>query len=303
MVLRLVPTDFLTVQAAIDASSSGDSIKILAGKFDGFEVDVDNLKIFGCGIGRTIIEGAPAQGSDDGVVVISDRITLQDFTIQGFPDEGVRINTNFNVLKNIESKLNIGSGIQLIGDNNLIIECSILMNRDDGFNISPGQNNCILKCESNVNDGTGYSFSNVNNKLLLSTAKENIDDGLLINDSFNTIIGNISNKNNARGILVGAGDGNNNIIKNLTCNNSGSGIEIEDGAFVNAIDSNIARNNGTDVTDAGILIEDSAADNTIRFNEAKNNFEFDIEAIPPADTANTFDGNKCGNSSPPGLCT
>ncbi|MEI5908145.1 hypothetical protein WAK64_13885 [Bacillus spongiae] len=73
MVLRVVPSVIHpTMQAAIDDSSSGDSIKILAGTFDGFEVDVENLKIFGCGIGRTIIAGAPAQGSNNGVVVDAD---------------------------------------------------------------------------------------------------------------------------------------------------------------------------------------------------------------------------------------
>ncbi|MEI5905637.1 hypothetical protein WAK64_00975 [Bacillus spongiae] len=87
MVLRVVPSVmYSTVQAAIDDSSSGDSIKILAGKFDGFAVTAgkDNLKIFGCGVGRTIIEGAPAQGGDDGVVVSADQTSLQGFTVQGF---------------------------------------------------------------------------------------------------------------------------------------------------------------------------------------------------------------------------
>ncbi|MEI5905636.1 right-handed parallel beta-helix repeat-containing protein [Bacillus spongiae] len=224
-----------------------------------------------------------------------------------FPDDGVRVVSNSNVLKKIESKLNIGissTGILVIGNNNFITECSTLMNQLNGIDISLGQNNCILKCECNKNNNYGYSIigTNTNNKLLLNTASENSNDGFFINSSPNTIFQNISNQNKTRGILVGAVADDNNIVKNLICNNSSSGIEIVNGSFRNAIDSNTVRNNGTDMTDAGILVNSGVANNTIRFNRARNNVIFDIEAIPPANFANTFDGNKCGNSDPPGLC-
>ncbi|MEI5908144.1 right-handed parallel beta-helix repeat-containing protein [Bacillus spongiae] len=142
------------------------------------------------------------------------------------------------------------------GNNNVIIECSTLMNQSEGIVISSGQNNCVIKCESNNNN----------------------NDGFFINSSPNTIFGNISIQSKNRGILVMAFTSNNNIVKNLICNNSRSGIEIEGFAVVNVIDSNIVSINGTDMTDAGILVQDIAIDNTIRFNKATNNVDFDIEA-------------------------
>ncbi|MEI5909155.1 NosD domain-containing protein [Bacillus spongiae] len=305
MVLRIVPTvAFPTVQDAIDASSSGDSIKILTGKFDGFEVTIDNLKIFGCGIGRTIIEGAPAQGSNNGVVVSGDRTILQGFTVQGFEDDGIEIFSDNNVVKNIESKFNLGptgSGFAIVTNSNLIVNCIASFN-NRGFDIT-GQHNCIQKNNSFQNLDSGYIILNRNNILNKNLAKNN-EVGFLIITDFNNLFTNSVLNNKSNGIQLTTTADNNNIIVNILCNNEGNGIFLNGSPEQNVIDSNIVRNNGTANTNAGILIQNGAFDNTIRFNKARNNVEFDIEAEPGAEPPNnTFDGNKCGNSSPPGLCT
>ncbi|MEI5907555.1 hypothetical protein WAK64_10840 [Bacillus spongiae] len=311
MVFRIVPTMFPNVQDAIDASSEGDSIKILAGKFDGFEVDVDNLKIFGCGIGRTIIEGAPSQGSSNGVAVNANRIILQAFTVQGFTGDGVFVESgNNNVLKDIESRFNGSDGFDLRTDNNLIINCvaSFHSENETGFQLtSLSEHTCIITCNS-FRNGTGYQTASgvnnngIGNKFISNIAKENsvgVDlDNLNGPDGFNTFIKNKVFLNNT-GFRIDVN--NNNVINNIVCNNAGNGYDvgISDN---NIIDSNIVRNNGTDVTDAGTLVNDGATSNTIRFNKARNNIEFDIEALGNAFNNNTFDGNQCGSSDPPSIC-
>ncbi|MEI5905628.1 right-handed parallel beta-helix repeat-containing protein [Bacillus spongiae] len=297
MVLRLVPTDFLTVQAAIDASSPGDSIHILAGKFDGFEVDVENLKIFGCGIGRTIIEGNPGF-ADNGILVNADRTTLQRFTVQGFEEDGIIVNSSHNVVKEIEMIFNGNDGISTtaIGNNNLIVDCVSSFN-STGFDWE-GMHNCVIHCESSSNSFTGFPIFSDNNVLIKNIINNN-DIGFGISSTFNTLLNNQIKKNGNLGIFITS---NNMTIDNSICDNEGSGVFVIN--FENVVDSNIVRNNGTDMTDAGILVDSGATDNTIRFNKARNNVEFDIEAEPGAEPPNnTFDGNKCGNSSPPGLCT
>ncbi|MEI5908038.1 hypothetical protein WAK64_13335 [Bacillus spongiae] len=144
MVIRIVLTMFSTVQDAIDVSSEGDSINILAGKFDGFEVTVDNLKIFGCGIGRTIIDGAPALGSDSGVIVGAERTILQNFTVQGF-EAGIffQLSANQNLLKNIESKYNRTLGFSISGTDHLVLDCVALLN-GVGFVFGPLDENTTL---------------------------------------------------------------------------------------------------------------------------------------------------------------
>ncbi|MEI5908149.1 hypothetical protein WAK64_13905 [Bacillus spongiae] len=309
MTLRIVPSDmYPTMQSAIDDSSSGDSIKILAGTFDGFEVDVDNLKIFGCGIGRTIIAGAPAQGSDDGIVVNADRTTLQGFTVQGYGNDGVLVISNNNVLKNIKSSLNTNVGICITGRNNLIIKSTSNFNGNAGIDftdqINTSVHNCAIHCISQNNSLVGYRLDSLHNRIIKSQSKENnIGISSSTDSARNTVMDNKVN-NNSIGIIIFLSE---MVLNNLFCNNFNSGIVLPNfiivSAMFNIVDSNIVRNNGTDVTDAGILVEDGTTDNTIRFNKARNNFDFDIEADPPADLNNTFDGNQCGNSDPPGLCT
>ncbi|MEI5908855.1 right-handed parallel beta-helix repeat-containing protein [Bacillus spongiae] len=306
--LRIVPTvAFPTVQDAINASSPGDSIKILAGKFDGFEVTVENLKIFGCGIGRTIIDGEPADILGRGVIVSENQTILQKFTVQGFPLDGVFVNSNNNILKDIESKLNNGptasDGIQVGGDNNLLIQCTTLFNGDDGFEVNAAEHNCLINClgVTNADNGVNITGGSENNKFLKVTSEKNLGEGFFVNSDFNTLLNNIISQNITRGILVG-GDSNNSIIDNLVCNNTGSGMDIENNSNDNIIDSNTVNNNGTQAINDGITVQDGAIGNTIRFNKARNNFEFDIQALGNAFADNTYDGNQCGDSDPATIC-
>ncbi|MEI5905639.1 right-handed parallel beta-helix repeat-containing protein [Bacillus spongiae] len=301
MVLRVVPSVmYSTVQAAIDDSSSGDSLKILAGTFDGFEVTVgkDNLKIFGCGIGRTIIAGASAQGSNDGVVVNANRTILQGFTVQGFSNIGIFVPSNNNVMKQIESTLNSDEGILIIGENNLISNCKTSFN-NSGIEIND-ENNCVISCVSTQNDFFGYSFQDVQCKLLFSLAKNNRSIGLDLDDDFNTIF---QNKFLGNGCGIKIDDENNNVIGNIVCNNIDSGILLDNNADFNVVDSNIVKNNGNDVSGgSGIFVDSSTENNPVRFNKLRNNTPFDIE-IEGLVTDNIYNGNKCENSNFPGICT
>ncbi|OEH92037.1 right-handed parallel beta-helix repeat-containing protein [Bacillus solimangrovi] len=306
MAIHVVPTEFATVQEAIDdvGTMAGDSIQILAGTFDGFNVDKERLKIFGCGVGKTIIAGNPGLGND-GVVVNANQTTLQGFTVQGFTGFGVMLNANFNVLKELESNFNGSNGLEIEGESNFITHCTGSNNEADGISTGNlGDHNCMTSCNSIQNKDDGFDIRGLNNKFLFNLAKENVSDGFELStdgDSMAILFGNKFLKN----VLDGINDvssPNCNIISNLVCNNGQSGIFV--GAFFSVFDSNIVRNNGTSGAGSGILVADIfAVDNTIRFNKLKLNMPDDIEAEGNAINVNTFDGNKCESSSPPGLCT
>ncbi|OEH91137.1 right-handed parallel beta-helix repeat-containing protein [Bacillus solimangrovi] len=299
MTLRIVPTEFTTVQGAINASSAGDSIQILAGTFDGFNVDVERLKIFGCGIGKTIIAGNPSPVSTNGIDVNADQTILKELTVQGFETNGIAVLSNNNMLKQIESTLNGDDGVEINGNNNLVIDTITTFNRSNGLDIPSGQHNCILRNESQHNFQNGYLLAQLgaeNNTLINNLSKENNSNGFFVNlSSSNILLENTSIKNNL-GILVFQSS-NIQIILNRICNNSRDGIR---GSFTteSVIDSNIIRNNNED----GINLFNSVTDSIIRFNKAKGNAQFDIDAQGGVGT-NIYDGNKCENSSPPGLCT
>ncbi|OEH93749.1 right-handed parallel beta-helix repeat-containing protein [Bacillus solimangrovi] len=308
MSLIVVPTDAATVQDAITAANEGDSIQILAGTFDGFDVTKERLKIFGCGVGKTIISGVPGSGND-GVVLNADQTILERFTVQGFPEIGIRVNSNNNVLNQLESNFNGTDGFSFLGfaggDHNLIIQCNASFNEQDGLATGfQAANNCMIRCNSFQNKDDGFDISTTNNKFISNVTKGNSTNGLALSssgDSMNILFNNSLLKNGSDGISNPTGPFN-NIIENLVCNNGNSGIFVQNDFSV--IDSNIIRNNGMSGTGSGILVSDTfAQNNTIRFNKLKNNTPNDIEAPPPANTNNTFDGNKCENSLPPGLCT
>ncbi|OEH92039.1 right-handed parallel beta-helix repeat-containing protein [Bacillus solimangrovi] len=314
MTIHVVPTEFATVQAAIDAAVEGDSIQILAGTFDGFNVTKERLKIFGCGIGKTIIAGNSAFGSTDGINVDASRTILKGFTIQGFQgtdSDGIDVNTNNNILVELESKSNFSDGFEIDGENNLIINCLASSNLSEGFDLE-NDHNCVINCKSIQNgarEGEGIEIEANYNKLINNLAKENFEDGFDLDDnaSFNTLFGNVSIKNMGDGIEVDDEANNNNIIANMVCNNIESGIEMEanGGATIgNVIDSNIIRNNGpANVgSSSGIFVQDGVIDSSIRFNKLKLNEPFDIDVEGDVND-NTFDGNICENSFPDNLCT
>ncbi|OEH91138.1 right-handed parallel beta-helix repeat-containing protein [Bacillus solimangrovi] len=308
MTIRVVPTEFATIQDAIDAAVAGDSIQILAGTFDGFNVNKERLKIFGCGIGKTIIAGNPSPDSGtNGIDVNANQTTLQGFTVQGFNENGVLVNSNFVIMTEIESKFNMRDGIGLISNlNNLLINIVASNNRRSGFNCLGGFGNgkhCLINFLSTQNHSIGFRVTELdNNKIINSTSNKNLLHGIDFQNAseFNALFGNKILNNNGNG--VDSGTSNNMFIENLICNNEGNGILLSSFDIANIIDSNIVRNNGNDDTTAGILVEDSAPDNIIRFNKAKNNIDLDIEAEGGIGT-NIYDGNKCENSSPNGLCT
>ncbi|OEH93780.1 NosD domain-containing protein [Bacillus solimangrovi] len=299
MTIHVVPTEFATVQAAIDAAVAGDSIQILAGTFDGFNVNKERLKVFGCGIGKTVIAGAPAMGGDDGIVVSANQTILKGLTVQGYQGgSGLDLISIQNVLLNIEAKFN-EQGIDFDQDNNFTINCIGSFNEFDGFNVT-SSNNSIIKCSSFQNMRDGFFVGDPNNTFINNISTDNVSDGFQIGDPMTTLFGNKALKNMNNGIELD--ESNNNIIGNLVCNNVNDGIEVESNNIQNVIDSNIVRNNGNDDTTAGIFVENGAMENAIRFNKLKNNIVVDINAQGGIGT-NIYDGNKCENSVPPGLCT
>ncbi|OEH93774.1 right-handed parallel beta-helix repeat-containing protein [Bacillus solimangrovi] len=297
MSIHIVPTNFQTVQAAIDdpGTMPGDSIQILAGTFDGFNVTKERLKIFGCGIGKTVISGEPGTGSN-GIGVTADQTYLKGFTVQGYASgSGIFVFTSNNVIEGVKASFNV-NGIFVDVEDNLITNCEASFNSRSGFGFDGGQN-CLSHCICIQNERGIRSFGG--NILLNNSIVNNIEDGIELFNDFDKAFGNKILKNGSNGISNNSDS--TTIIGNLICNNVDSGINVGDNQF-NVIDENIVRNNGTDDNDAGILVPSAAEDNIIRFNKAKNNNTVDIRAEAPAIDNNTFDGNICELSAPTEIC-
>ena len=109
-----VPTDFPTIQAAINASSSGDTIKILPGTYTEQLTISKNLTIIGSGAKSTIIESPPVEELEPNVIGLpyivevnnGAEVTMKGFTIKGPQGTNCDELIGVSVLENATINLN-----------------------------------------------------------------------------------------------------------------------------------------------------------------------------------------------------
>jgi parallel beta-helix repeat protein len=126
----VVPTQYPTIQAAINAANPGETIFVKAGTYDEHLVVNKSLTLIGEDMNTTIIDG-----SGTGLVIRSNvsNVEIRGFTIQNggsSPDGGISIGGSVNNTICDNMIRNNGVGITLIGSNacsiisNLIVNCS-----------------------------------------------------------------------------------------------------------------------------------------------------------------------------------
>lgn len=86
--------DFQTwLQTALIQAEVGSTITLPSGTFemtDGLSLDVDGVTLTGAGQGETILDFSGQRGSGEGLLVTSDGVTLQNFTIQETKGDGIK---------------------------------------------------------------------------------------------------------------------------------------------------------------------------------------------------------------------
>jgi len=161
-VLRSVPSQYATIQAAVTAATAGDTIDIAAGTYTERIICNKALTIQGAGMGSTIVQSnatiptAHASGSTafslDAAYNFDATITLKNMTIQNgyntYSGGGIRlmqtgtgtVTLNLYGLKICDNRTNItGGGMVVTGKVIVNIEnCTISSNRCNANAVSPG---------------------------------------------------------------------------------------------------------------------------------------------------------------------
>lgn len=86
----LVPADASSIQEAVDAAQPGDTIEVGPGTYEeSVEVTTDDLTIRGTDRNEVILDGA--QMKSNGIVVTSDRVRVENLTVQNYTINGVLV--------------------------------------------------------------------------------------------------------------------------------------------------------------------------------------------------------------------
>jgi len=190
----MVPNNYPTIQAAIDAAVSGSTILAKNGTYTENVVINKMLSLLGENCETTIIDGG---GTEDSVRISANNVTISGFTIknsgQGYYD-GIALNhvINCNVHGNTITDNSFGI-ILSSSDNNSIVENNITANRHHGIGLwdSSNYNNVFgNKITSNYYAGIEIYYSD-SNLIMRNVIAANGVGGIYVTESSrNTITEN-----------------------------------------------------------------------------------------------------------------
>lgn len=245
--------NYTTIQSAVNAANSGDTIFVYDDSAPYFENIIigKSINLIGKNRDTTIIDGG---GTGDVVNISANWVNITGFTITNSGGEGqdaglklyssqkCRINNN-----NVSS--NNGPGIYLCmsSNNNIIINNYISFSGLDAVLLDLSSNNNITG--NNISDnwcGILLLSSLYNN--LIGNNISNTKLGIVLGSSLNNIIiGNVV-KNNWQGICLSTSSNNSIINNNISNNNAPNGaISLYDSSNNNVIISNNVSNNGNGI--------------------------------------------------------
>lgn len=285
----VVPDDFVTIQAAINNASDGDTVFVCNGTY--YENVVVNKTIMLVGEDRntTIVDG---NGNSFAIHVASDNVSVSGFTIRNSGSHIVQVFNvdNCNLTGNTLTEGSVG--IYLMNTKDSHISSNDISNNHIGirFEFCDG---CLLE-NNNVMDNqdagvyVAYSSNIVASSNFLV---ENINQGFYLNHSSGNIVRENLVADNGAGIQFHYSSGNTIVDNNVTGNSEG-GITLYYSTS-NVINGNVVTHNGL-----GMRLAYSGG-NTIRDNNiASNDYNFEVEAatlssfVNDIDTSNTVDGRQ-----------
>lgn len=138
MATIIVPTDYPSIQEAVNAASPGDSIEVLDGNYsESVNVNKSNLKIYGA----LSVNMEGLSNLDFAFNIIGDNVTIEGFRIMKYKN-GIEMTGNYNRITGCSVVFNDANGIKFYGDSNRIDHCSIGGNQIAGISLG-GNNNLI----------------------------------------------------------------------------------------------------------------------------------------------------------------
>lgn len=216
------PADFRSIQEAVDAATSGDTLIVGAGIYTE-NIDVTKTLLIRSDQGSmaTIVQAAT---SDDHVFeIVADETVLLGFTVKDATKDAM----DPNIPK---------SGICLNEVENCIIADNIATNNYYGILLRYSDFNVIERNYAINNTGAGISvFYSDFNQIEANEASDNIYDGISIGYSYNNIVRHNNAKSNFAVCGIRITQSMNNIITGNNCSQNNYGIATYGDVYDNTI--------------------------------------------------------------------
>ena len=266
-----VPTDYLTIQEAINAANPGDFIFVYNGTY--YENVVVNKTVSLVGEDRvtTIIDGG---GTGNVINVTANSVNINGFTIQN------------------SGSTTSDSGIYVISSSNNI-SCSTITNNKNGIYLYYSNNNTVSGNNVSSNNWYGvYLYYSGNNLISDNNIYSNYNDGIYLYYSSNNVISDNNIYSNNNGInLYYSGD---NMISNNNISNNDCGIWI-----CQLSSNNVMSDNNLYSNKNGVYLYYSG-NNVISDNNAYSNYDYGIYLNHSSN--NTISDNNASSNNLYGIC-
>jgi len=235
-----VPTDFPTIQAAINNVAPGDKIFVHEGTYYENVVVNKSVSISGENKNTTIIDGG---GSSVVVRIIADNVSLSGFTVQNSGvkayEGGIFVESNFNnVSGNIIAENGL-TGIYLSNSfGSILLENMVVDNVGDGVFLVHSSNNVLLNNEVAKNKGGIRLYSSNENNISRNVVTDDLLGGIyLFYSSNNSLFNNVMRYNKDYGLNLDYSSDMNTIVDNVVADN------LKYGLVLGSVSGNTLRNN------------------------------------------------------------
>lgn len=270
----LVPSQYSTIQSAVDAAVTGDTILVAAGSYAESVAVTKSVSLVGESRDTTIID---ASASGPGINITgTSGVLVSGFRIQdtGFYDAiVVSSSSNVTIYQNrVQASLNV-FGIFVSNSNGVHVIGNDLTGNFHGVRIQAGASNLV--------QGNNVTANTIGVSVFLSKGNKIVDNLLRLGE---------------QGILLGGESEATVVARNSIANNTVFGIFLRDSRGHLIVYNRIENTTTTGPIPAeGIHVQNSTR-NIIHHNSLRNN-DFQIFAVRPPDdiTLNTWDDGSQGN--------
>ena len=237
--------DYDTIQDAVDAAETGDTIRIYEGHY-GENIAINTtLSLIGNGTGLTVVEG---DGSGAVISVYKDWCNISQLSVTGSRlnmayDAGIRITSSHTSIDNVESYDNY-----------------------EGMHIGGGEYNNVTDCSLHGNQDAGLYLIADRSTIRGNTIYNNDRRGIMVHDGSYNLITENSCYQNFRGIVSMEMSRYNSYIGNTCFSNDIDGIMVYFSPRYITIEQNECWNN-----EKGIYILESVSHFSVRENDCHDN--------------------------------